>query len=128
MFQPSKLRTDFYFTWLQSSGTSSLIWGGKTFISWTFFTVCGNILFDVSGRYNTSNDDIKIGTPIITIGNGGHILAKGPKNGAHMQNTRDIVEAVPTAWDLKFVGYNSLVMRYTSWKARKREKIRTKNW
>ena len=51
------------------------------------------------------------GIPIITIGNGGHIFANGPRNGAHMQKIREIVDAEPTACDRKFVGYNSLVIK-----------------
>ena len=84
------------------------------FTSSTFFTsctVCGKFLLQVSGSFITNKAEINIGIPIITIGNGDQILAKGPKYGTIRLKTLEIVEAEPTAWERKFVGYNSLVIK-----------------
>ena len=82
--------------------------------SWVARKDCGNSLFRVSGSINTQSPDINNGTPITTIGAGSHIFATCPKNGVQIQNARDTIYENPTASDLRLVGYNSLVIKYTS--------------
>ena len=45
------------------------------------------------------------------MGKGRQIFAKAAKNGAKIQLTLEMVEHVPTAWLLKFVGYISDVIK-----------------
>ena len=54
-------------------------------------------VLQVSGSFITSRAEINIGIPIITIGNGDQILAKGPIYGTIRLKTLEIVEAEPTA-------------------------------
>ena len=77
-------------------------------------------LFCVSGSLRTSAAEINIGTPIVNMGNGSQTLAKVPKNGAPRQKILDMVEAEPTAWERKLVGYSSAVNMYAKEKPAKR--------
>ena len=88
--------------------------------SWVARKDCGNSLFRVSGSINTQSPDINNGTPITTIGAGSHIFVTCPKNGVQIQNARDTIDENPTASDLRLVGYNSLVIKYTSEKPEKK--------
>ena len=54
---------------------------------------------------------MRIGTPMTNIGNGRQISAKGFRNGAQAQKILEMDESEPTAWDLKFVGYSSQVIK-----------------
>ena len=55
--------------------------------------------------------EINAGNPNANIGKGCHIFAKAARNGAKIQLTLEMVEQVPTAWLLKFVGYISDVIK-----------------
>ena len=81
--------------------------------------VAGNCLSFVSGSLRTSHPEITIGTPMTSIGSGCQYSARGPKNGASAQNTRAILDAVPTACDRRLVGYRSQVIMYTKSKPEK---------
>ena len=70
-----------------------------------------NSLPFVSGRKYDKQPIIIEGTPKTNIGNGFQTQDSLDINAADIPNILDIVEHVPMAWVLKFVGYNSPVIK-----------------
>ena len=71
-------------------------------------------MYFVSGRKYARAAENKLGTPSISMGSGFQYTARRATNGASSPNTLDTVEHVPTAWFLRFVGYNSAVTSHTT--------------
>ena len=68
-------------------------------------------MYLVSGRKYAKNAMHIAGTPRTNIGRGFQAQASFDIKGAEIPNILDMVEQDPIAWLLKFVGYNSPVMR-----------------
>ena len=65
------------------------------------------------------------GHPRTNKGKGCQSFANGAINGANKQPTLEIVEQDPTAWVLKFVGYNSEVTKKTMVNAKAEDALPT---